>query len=72
MGSDNDFNIFKTYVTMVERMGLDTYIYFNIQGRNCVAKMNVENSLRIGDYISCYIDKEKIHLFDCETNLRNF
>lgn len=68
--ANKDFNIFKTYITMVERMGLDTYIYFDIHGENCIAKTNIKNEIKIGDYISFYIDKEKIHVFDYETSLR--
>ncbi|WMM26074.1 sn-glycerol-3-phosphate ABC transporter ATP-binding protein UgpC [Tissierella sp. MB52-C2] len=65
-------NILKAYVSMVETIGLDTYIYFDIDDENCVIKTNIDNKIRIGDNISFYINKEKIHLFDYETSLRIF
>lgn len=70
---DNDkTNTFKTYVTMVERMGLDSYIYFDISDENCISKTNMENSIKICDYISFGIDEEKIHVFDYETEITIF
>lgn len=65
-------NTFKTYVTMVERMGLDSYIYFDISDENCISKTNMENSIKICDYISFGIDEEKIHVFDYETEITIF
>ena len=71
VSADWDFNTFKAYVTMVERVGLDTYIYFDIHGDNCCVKTtNINNDIKIGDYISFYIDKQKTYLFDYETELR--
>lgn len=71
VSADWDFNTFKAYVTMVERVGLDTYIYFDIHGYNCCVKTtNINNDIKIGDYISFYIDKQKTYLFDYETELR--
>jgi multiple sugar transport system ATP-binding protein len=66
------FNIFRTQVTMVEYLGLDSYIYFDIYGENCVAKIDNKNQTQIGDYILLHADKEKVHLFDCGTGLRIF
>ena len=63
-------NILKVSVSMVETIGLDTYVYFNINDENCVMKTNIDNGIRIGDNISFYMDKEKIYLFDYETGLR--
>lgn len=65
-------NTFKTYVTMVERMGLDSYIYFDISDENCISKTNMENSIKICDYISFSIDEEKIHVFDYKTEITIF
>lgn len=65
-------NILKAYVSMVERIGLDTYVYFDINDESCVMKTNIDNRIKIGDKISSYMDKEKIYLFDYETGLRIF
>lgn len=68
--SNEDFNVFKTSITMVESIGMDTYIYFDIHGENCSIKTNIKSGIKIGDDISFSIDKEKIYLFDYETNIR--
>lgn len=70
VGANENFNIFKSHVTLVERMGLDTYIYFDIQGESCIVKTNIDSQIEPGDYISLCTDKEKIHVFDYETGLR--
>ena len=70
--TNEDFNIFKTSITMLESTGMDTYIYFDIYGKNCSLKTNTKQDIKIGDYINFYIDKEKIYLFDYDTGIRIF
>lgn len=71
-GTHEHDNILKTHVTMVEKMGIDTYIYFDVHGENCISKTSIKNDVEIDDYVSFYVDERKIHLFDYDTKIRIF
>lgn len=57
------------HVDVVEAMGAETNLYFNIDGINCIAKVNPRSVAKTGDTVSVAFDTNKIHLFDKETEV---
>ena len=59
--------IVKANIEVVEKMGSETYLYFNTEGYNFTARVEPTSTARPGDEIDIVIDNRKIHLFDKET-----
>jgi multiple sugar transport system ATP-binding protein len=56
-----------TWITeLVEPMGSDVNIYFNVDGEQFICKSNVSELPKTGDRIEVYLKCEKLHFFDKE------
>ncbi|HBM17125.1 MAG TPA: sugar ABC transporter ATP-binding protein [Lentisphaeria bacterium] len=60
---------FEGEITLIEKMGNESYCYFKVAGNEYVARINGEASahLQIGDKQKFYIRMDKCHIFDAET-----
>ncbi len=54
-------------IALTEMMGAETYLYFQIAGVDCTARVNPRTTTKHGDHIKIALDANKIHLFDKET-----
>ncbi|MBQ4145371.1 MAG: sn-glycerol-3-phosphate ABC transporter ATP-binding protein UgpC [Clostridia bacterium] len=54
-------------IDLTEMMGAETYLYFEIAGVDCTARVNPRTTAKHGDNIKIALDGNKIHLFDKET-----
>jgi len=59
----------ETDVVITEMMGADTYIYFEVAGKQCVARVDPRSTAKAGDHIKLAMDGNKIHIFDMNTEL---
>ncbi len=57
-------------VEVVEPMGNETFIYFQLGGRQVVARIPASYAVRVGDKVPIRIDTERIKFFDPKTGLR--
>lgn len=54
-------------VELVEMMGAERYVYITIEGNKIVARVDSSSKESIGDMAKFAIDKDKVYLFDKET-----
>ncbi len=54
-------------VDMVERMGSETYLYLIVEGLKTIARVDSRSKARIGDNVELAFDKNRLYLFDKET-----
>ena len=54
-------------VTITEMMGAETYLYMDVEGKQCVARVNPRTTSKAGDKIRLAFDGNKIHIFDKDT-----
>lgn len=54
-------------VELVELMGSETLVHMNVEGERLTIKISSEHCLKNGDKLYLYFNKEKIYLFDKET-----
>ena len=54
-------------ITLVEMMGAETYLYFQIAGVDMTARVNPRTTAKIDETIKMGLDANKIHLFDKDT-----
>lgn len=52
---------------VIEPMGNETFIYFEIEKVQFIARINPLHDIKVGGKIKLYIDPEKIYLFDKKT-----
>ena len=58
---------FRVQVEMAERMGAETYLYADLQGRRVIARVPGTVSFQKDDQTVLYPNMEALHLFDPET-----
>ncbi|MBS4537423.1 sn-glycerol-3-phosphate ABC transporter ATP-binding protein UgpC [Clostridium sp. D2Q-11] len=58
---------FEAIVDVTEMMGSETYLYLNIFGKNAIARVDARNKAKAGDTAKLAFDKNRIHLFDKES-----
>ena len=75
--SDNDEliaahpgSIVKGHVEVIELMGSESYIYTKCGNSQMNVKVEGSTELKIGEVASLYLNTEKLHVFDKETELR--
>lgn len=56
-------------VDFVEMLGSEKNLYLSIDDKSITIRVNSENNAKAGDRVKVYIDVEKIHLFDKESEL---
>ncbi len=56
-------------IEVYELLGAEVFLYFTVEGANFTARVNPRTTLRTGDTAKFYLDVDKIHVFDKETEL---
>ena len=54
-------------IDLVEMMGAETYLYFQVAGTEFTARVNPRSTSKHGDKVKIGLDANKIHLFDKDT-----
>jgi multiple sugar transport system ATP-binding protein len=57
----------KVTVDVVENLGSETIVHFDVGGVDFTGKLNPTTKIRPGDTVTLYLDTNRIHLFDKET-----
>ncbi len=60
-------NIVEAKIEVTEMLGAETFLYMEIEGTKCTARVNPRTNVKPGDIIKVVLDPNKIHLFDKET-----
>lgn len=60
-------SIVNAKVDVAEAMGSETFLYLIIEGVKAIARVDSRNKAKIGDEVKLAFDKNKIYLFDRET-----
>lgn len=63
-------SILKAKVDLVERMGSETFLYLTVDGIDMVGRVDSRSQAKTGDEVELAIDKNRIYLFDRETELK--
>ena len=66
---ENKQNEITLKADLAEMMGSEVYIYSSINDKEIIAKVRSDTNISSGDSIKLYIDTEKVHLFDPESEL---
>ena len=62
-------NVVSANVELTEMMGAETFLYLEISGVACTARVNPRTTAKLGDTIKVAFDPNKIHVFDKDTEL---
>ena len=54
-------------IRLYELLGAEVFLYFDINGTNCTARVNPRTTAKVNDVVKLAIDLNKIHVFDKET-----
>ncbi|MCW8850949.1 MAG: sn-glycerol-3-phosphate ABC transporter ATP-binding protein UgpC [Melioribacteraceae bacterium] len=70
IGTDDAFDTIKIEVDieLAEPLGNETYVYFRIDNKQIIARINIDKELKIGSKIELLVNQNKIHFFDGKTN----
>ena len=60
-------NVLTASIRVYEMLGAEVFLYFDVEGTNCTARVNPRTTARPGDTVKFALDLEKIHLFDKDT-----
>lgn len=66
---ENKQNEITLKADLAEMMGSEVYIYSLINDKEIIAKVRSDTNISSGDSVKLYIDTEKVHLFDPESEL---
>ena len=61
--------IIESNIEVTELMGSESYVYTKFNNQDVAIKLNYASDLRTGDKAKFYMNTEKMHIFDRETNL---
>lgn len=50
-----------------ELLGAEVYLYFDLEGFDCTARVNARTTARPGDEVVMAMDLTKLHIFDKDT-----
>ncbi len=59
--------VIETKIKLYELLGAEVFLYFDIAGTDCTARVNPRTTARIGDTVKFAFDLTKLHVFDKET-----
>ena len=62
-------NVVEATIDIVEAMGSETYLYFQLGGSDFIARVNARTTAKMGDTVKFAFEPESLHLFDKETEL---
>ncbi len=60
---------FSATIRLYELLGAEVFLYFDIAGANCTARVNPRTTARPGDEVTFAMDLSRLHIFDKETEL---
>jgi multiple sugar transport system ATP-binding protein len=60
---------FEATIKIYELLGAEVYLYFDIEGVQCTARVNPRTTARVGDTITFAMDLTRLHIFDKETTV---
>ncbi len=60
----NNDSYINTNVEVVEPLGNEAFLYFTVDNSQCVARIDANTYMDVGESITLFINKEKIHFFD--------
>ncbi|MEG1481165.1 ABC transporter ATP-binding protein [Clostridium sp.] len=66
---ENKDRTIEVTVEVTELMGAESYIYSKYNDQNITVKLSYASDLRTGDKGTFYVNSDKIHVFDRESNL---
>ena len=58
---------FEATIRLYELLGAEVYLYFDVAGVNCTARVNPRTAARPGDVVTFAMDLTRLHIFDKET-----
>ena len=58
---------FEATVKVYELLGAEVYLYFDLEGFDCTARVNARTTARPGDEVVMAMDLTKLHIFDKDT-----
>ncbi|MGN0383700.1 MAG: ABC transporter ATP-binding protein [Eubacterium sp.] len=58
---------FETTIRLYEMLGAEVFLYFDVEGYPCTARVNPRTTARPGDRVTMAMDLTKLHIFDKET-----
>ncbi|MSS77516.1 sn-glycerol-3-phosphate ABC transporter ATP-binding protein UgpC [Anaerococcus sp. WCA-380-WT-2B] len=56
-------------VTFTEMLGSEQYVYLDSKKDKYLAKLNMDNPIRKADVVKLYLDQERMHFFDPQTEI---
>ena len=59
--------VIEAKIKLYELLGAEVFLYFDIAGKDCTARVNPRTTARIGDTVKFAFDLNKLHVFDKET-----
>ena len=62
-------NLFEM-IEMGELVGAESYLHINYQNQIIIIRVNGTTDKKMGDKIAVYLDAQRIHLFDIDTEMR--
>ncbi|MEE3392546.1 MAG: sn-glycerol-3-phosphate ABC transporter ATP-binding protein UgpC [Lachnospiraceae bacterium] len=60
-------NVLQATVRVYEMLGAEVFLYFSVEGHDITVRVNPRTTARPGDTVPIYLDTQKIHIFDKET-----
>ena len=57
----------ETTIRLYELLGAEVYLYFDLAGVSCTARVNPRTTAKVGDVVKFAFDLNKLHLFNKET-----
>jgi len=68
--TDNTFNFNQLQIDLIEPMGFDKEILFNLAGGAVKARLDLRSEFKRGERVDLIVDLSRVLLFDHETDLR--
>ena len=66
-GTVSEEEVFKCKIKVFELLGVDAYIYFDIEGSQLTARISSSSGHKVGDQVEFVFEADKCHVFDVET-----
>lgn len=64
---DDYDNTIEAEIKVYELLGAEIFLYFDVEGKQMIARVNPNTALAKGDVAKFALDMNKAHLFDKET-----
>lgn len=64
---NDGYDSLHTKIEIVETLGSENYIYFQIDGTQCLGRISAREDIKENQNIELLINREKVHLFDADS-----